>query len=107
MQSPAGWLLYLLFIVIQFGMYLSIRREWIPPGLTAGLGIVTSVALMILISLSQGNTALQAVVVGILVGAVFSVAILAIAWYFHSSELRKRPPAPPQPPQAGIDEEEY
>lgn len=109
MNSPVGWLLYLLFALILFGMYLSIRRELVPPGLTAGLGIVTSVACMILISLSQGNSALQAVIVGILVGVIFSVAVLAIAWYFQSTELRKRTPTAPrrQPPQSDIDEEDY
>jgi hypothetical protein len=104
MQSIAGWILYLVFAVILFGMYLAIRRQWAPPGMVAGLGIVTSIACMILISLTQGNMAVQAVVVGILVGLLFSLATLAAAWYFHTKELRAKGIAPVQPSH---DEEEY
>lgn len=104
MQSFAGWILYLFFALILFGMYLAIRREWAPPGIVAGLGIVTSIACMILISLSQGNMAVQAVIVGILIGLLFSLATLAGAWYFHTKEMRSKGIVPPQPSR---DDEEY
>lgn len=107
MNSIAGWILYLLFAVILAGMYLAIRRQWAPPGVVAGLGIVTSIACMILISLSQGNMAVQAVIVGILMGLLFSLATLAAAWYFHTKDLRARGIAPSSPARANRDEEEY
>ncbi len=107
MQSIAGWVLYILFAVILFAMYLAIRRQWAPPGAVAGLGIVTSIACMILISLSQGNMALQAVVVGILVGLLFSLTTLAAAWYFQTKDLRARGVVSSSPTRASRDEEEY
>jgi ABC-type Fe3+ transport system permease subunit len=70
--------------------YLAIRREWLAPGVAAVISVIVSMVLMILTSLGQGNSLIQAVVVGILVGGMFSGAVLAIAWYFHSQELRKR-----------------
>ncbi len=104
MQSIAGWILYLLFALILFGMYLAIRREWAAPGAVAGIGIVTSIVCMVLISLAQGNMAVQALIVGLLVGLLFSLATLAAAWYFHSREMRARGIASPPPSR---DDEEY
>ena len=70
------------------GIYLSIRRQWLPPGITAGIGVVLSMVLMTLFSLAQNNILVQAVIVGILLGGLFSGATLAVAWYFHSNEMR-------------------
>jgi ABC-type Fe3+-siderophore transport system permease subunit len=70
--------------------YLSIRREWLAPIATALISVGASMVLMALISLAQQNSPVQAVVVGILVGGMFSGATLGIAWYFHSSELQQR-----------------
>ena len=89
MQGIA-WLFFLLFAVVIIATYLSIRREWVAPNITAGVSVVASVITMILMSLAQGNPLYQAVIVGILVGALFSGATLAIAWYFHGNELRAR-----------------
>jgi hypothetical protein len=82
------WLLFAAFALVLAGMYLSIRRQWVAPGITAGVGLVLSMFLMTLFSLAQHNMAIQAIIVGILVGGLFSGATLAAAWYFHSNELR-------------------
>jgi hypothetical protein len=83
-------ILFLLFALVLAGIYLSIRREWFKPGVTAGVGVLLSMVLMVMISLAQQNIVIQAVVVGVLLGGVFSVATIAAAWYFHAQELRQR-----------------
>lgn len=88
MQGMA-WVFFILLAVVLLGSYLAIRREWLPPLLTASLSIVLSIILMILVALGQQNSPLQAVVVGILVGGIFSGATLAVAWYFHTNELQQ------------------
>lgn len=89
MQGIA-WVLFVVFALVLAGMYLAIRRAWVAPGLAAGAGVALSIILMIMISLAQNNFPLHAIIVGILVGGLFSGATLAVAWYFHSSELRSR-----------------
>jgi hypothetical protein len=82
------WVIFVVFALILTGIYLSIRRQWFAPGLTAGLGVVASMILMTLFSLAQNNLPIQAIIVGILLGGLFSGATLAAAWYFHSNEMR-------------------
>jgi hypothetical protein len=82
------WVIFVVFALILAGIYLSIRRQWLAPGLTAGLGVVSSMILMTLFSLAQNNMPLHAIIVGILLGGLFSGATLAAAWYFHSNEMR-------------------
>ncbi len=89
MQGSA-LLLFVVFALVLAGMYLSIRRGWFPPGVTATVGVVVSMIVMVLISLAQNNLPIQAVIVGILLGGIFSGITLAAAWYFHSQELRAR-----------------
>jgi len=81
---------FALFAIVLAGMYIGIRRQWAAPGMIAGAGVLASIILMVLVSLSQGNPVVQAVLVGILVGGLFSGATLAVAWYFHSNEMRAR-----------------
>jgi uncharacterized membrane protein len=89
MQGSA-LIFFVLFALVLAAMYLAIRREWAAPGMVAGAGVVASILTMTLVSLSQGNSVVQAAIVGILIGVLFSVATLAIAWYFHSNEMRSR-----------------
>jgi CDP-diglyceride synthetase len=89
-MQQLAWLFFVLFAIILAGMYLSIRRQWLAPGLTAAVGVIASIVLMTLTSLGQGNMPVQAVIVGILLGGLFSGATLAIAWYFQRAEVQKR-----------------
>lgn len=89
MQAFA-FILFALFALVLMGMYLAIRREWFAPGTTAGVGVVLSMLLMMFISLAQGNPFIWALILGIVLGGLFSAATLAIAWYFHKNELRTR-----------------
>lgn len=86
MQSPVAWLLFLLFGLILFVIYVAIRRRWLPPLATAVAGIVSSVIVMTLTSLAQGNLLLHAVFTGVLVGGLFSAGTLAMAFYFQRNE---------------------
>jgi ABC-type Fe3+-siderophore transport system permease subunit len=82
------WFFFLLFVMVLVFMYLSIRREWLPPTMTAAGGVFASIVLMILFSFAQQNMPIQAVIVGTAMGAVFSIATLVIAWFFHRNALR-------------------
>ena len=88
MQGMA-WVFFVLMALVLLLAYLAIRRQWFPPGITAAATVVVTIILMVLTSLGQGNSIIQAVVVGIVVGGMFSGATLGIAWYFHSNEHRQ------------------
>lgn len=87
MQGLA-WVFFVLFALALAGMYLGVRRAWASPGIIAGVGMVASIVLMALISFAQNNSAVQAIIVGILLGGLFAGATLAVAWYFQSQEMR-------------------
>jgi len=89
MQGSA-LLLFVIFALVLAGMYLSIRRGWFAPGATAAIGVILSMIIMVMISLAQNNLPIQAVIVGVIIGGIFSGVTLAAAWYFHSQELRAR-----------------
>ncbi len=86
-MSPSGFLFFGLFALVLVATYLGIRRQWAEPSIIAGGGVLGSIILIAMVSLAQGNSIAQAIIVGILVGGIFSGATLAIAWYFHSNEL--------------------
>jgi O-antigen/teichoic acid export membrane protein len=90
MSNPASFIFYGIFALILVGMYLGIRRGWGQPGFVAAAGIVGSVISMLLMSIAQGNAVLHAVVVGLVVGGLFSGVTLAIAWYFHTRDTQAR-----------------
>lgn len=89
MQGLA-WVFFVLFALVLAGTYLGIRRAWAAPGRIAGVGMLLSIVLMTLISLAQNNFAVQAIIVGILLGGLFCGATLAVAWFFQSQEMRAR-----------------
>ena len=89
MQSPIGLILYILFVLVLVGAYLGIRREWAPPAAIAAVCVVASFIIIMLISLTQGNSIYQAIFAGLLVGGLFSGGILGMAWYFHKNEHAK------------------
>ncbi len=80
--------LFALFALLLAGIYLAIRRQWFPPGKTASIGVVAAMIVMTLVGFAQGNSPVQAVIVGIVLGGLFGGATLAGAWYFQSHELR-------------------
>ncbi|MFZ4814806.1 MAG: hypothetical protein ACOYL5_09735 [Phototrophicaceae bacterium] len=92
-MTPGGMLFFVVFAAIQVGMYLSIRRQWLSPATTAGAGILASIIIAALMALAQGNVLGHALLVGLLMGVLFSGAVLAVSWYFHT---RQMPPTAQQ-----------
>ncbi len=90
MQNPVAILLFLLFGLILLITYVAIRRRWASPVLIAVFGILGSVIVMTLTGLAQNTTLYQALFTGLIVGGLFSVGILAMAWYFSSNERRQQ-----------------
>lgn len=75
-----------LFTINLVGMYMSIRRELAPIGLTAAVGIVVSVITMILFMLPRTEMPLQAVLFGIIIGAIMAIITLGTALFFHQKD---------------------
>lgn len=110
MQSPMSLVFFIVFALILVGMYVGIRRRLAGPGIVAAVGVLGSIISIMLMSLAQGNNVLQAVVVGILIGAIFSVIVLVMAWYFQTNESEGvvRPVnADPAQTTSSIQDDEY
>lgn len=90
LSSPTSIIFFAVFAIILVVSYLAIRREWLSTGIVAGLSLLGSIVMMLLVSLSQGNTMFQALVVSIGLGSIFSLATVAIALFFHTNELREQ-----------------
>lgn len=89
-MSIGALIFFALFAALMVAAYLGIRRQWLSPTIIAAVAVVGGIALMTMFSLAQGNSLIQAIIVGILLGAVFSIAVLAIAWYFQGNDLREQ-----------------
>jgi hypothetical protein len=82
------WIFFLLFAGVILVTYLAVRRQWTSPALVAAVSVIGSMITMTLFIVSDSGSLLRGIVIGPLVGIVFTGATLAIAWYFHSNELR-------------------
>lgn len=100
MQNPTGLVLFFVLAVVLAASYVGIRRRWASVAAIAAVCVVASFILMMLISLTQGNSIYQAVFVGLAVGGLFSGGILGMAWYFQNGELKKAAPAAMPPMDA-------
>lgn len=79
------------FAVVLLITYVAVRRGWATPGKVAAGGMIGSILTMSLSLLSQPHVSpFQGIFFGILVGAGFAGAVLAVAWYFQRNELRAR-----------------
>jgi ABC-type Fe3+-siderophore transport system permease subunit len=83
-MSWLGFVFYILFAVVQVGIYLGIRREWLPAGKMIGIGVGASVVLAMAIAFASGNALVQALFVALLLGGLISGAIVVTALYFHN-----------------------
>jgi ABC-type uncharacterized transport system permease subunit len=89
-MNGTAFILFALFALVLAGIYLSIRRNWFKPAVTAAAGVFVSIILMTLVSLVQTNYPLQSIISGLLVGGLFSGVTIAAAWHFQAQELRAR-----------------
>jgi len=109
-----SFVFFILFALSLVVMYVAIRRQLAPTTVTASAGVAVSIILMILYMLASPDVSvIQAIIMGILVGALFAGSTLAIAWYFQSNEIRHQQPRPVNteqrsaPVEAGELEEYY
>lgn len=102
-MSALSLIFFAFFAAIIFASYVAVRRRKGSPALIAAGSIVGSILTMFLFSLAQGNILLHAVAVGLVVGGAFSLATLAIAWYFQGNALKadylNMQPAPSEDPR--------
>lgn len=87
-MQPQAAALFFAFALILVVMYIAIRRRWLPPLLSATAGVIASIAVMTLSALAQGNSIYQALFTGLLVGGLFSIGVVAMAYYFALNEER-------------------
>ncbi len=90
-MQGASFIYFFIFSLIIVGMYIVVRRQWVNPGAAAAVGIVSATVAMML-TLSAMNPDMmdaQAIIFGFLIGTGFVVTALAVAWYFHSNEIRE------------------
>ena len=91
-MSLSALIFFMLFSIVMVVMYIAIRRNWVSPAVAAGAGIVAGTFAMIM-TLMESNSEimnLQAIFFGFIISMIFSMATLAVAWYFHSNELREQ-----------------
>jgi drug/metabolite transporter (DMT)-like permease len=88
-MSANGLIYFFLFACILVGVYISMRRRLANLKLLAAGGIFGGIITMTLFAASQENVLLvHALLVGFLVGGGMSLAVIVLAWYFISQELR-------------------
>ena len=81
-----GFIFFILFGLTLLSMYIGIRRELAPIGLIAALGMVASIVMMTLYLLTLVEAEAQAIIFGIIGGALFAAVTLGTAWYFHNHD---------------------
>jgi len=88
-MQAGGMFFFLLFCVVMTAMYVSIRRQWISPTNSASAGILVGCFFMVLsINTTPDRHPLVALFTGVGIGLIIGAAVLAVAWFFHSNELR-------------------
>lgn len=80
------FIFFAIFAVVLFVMYMLTRRALAPVGLVTLIGSIINVVLVALISWGSGNNPLQIIFVSLGIGVLFSLASVAMAAYFRSSE---------------------
>ncbi len=85
MDSPGAIIFLALFGLSTALTYLAIRRGWTRalPGAVLG-GIMNSLWIMFF-SLSKGNLWLSALIVGVILGLVFTALTVSIALFFRNN----------------------
>ncbi|HRE48220.1 MAG TPA: hypothetical protein PLD47_10885 [Aggregatilineales bacterium] len=85
MNNPGAFTFLILFALTTLITYLAIRRRWTTIPLAATVGIFANVIFFILFSLAQGNVFLHALLVGVILGVVFTGMAAIMASFFRNN----------------------
>lgn len=86
MENPGAIIFLVLFLVATLLEYLSVRRRWLSSMATAIVGGIATTVFFILYSLSRGNVIEQALVVGPVIGIIFTALTVGAAAFFRANE---------------------
>ena len=73
------------FALTTFGMYIAIRRDMVSIATATILGCVSNSVFFVLYSLAKGNIFWQAIIVGPIVGIMFTAMAVTIAMFFRNN----------------------
>ncbi len=82
------FLFFTAFALVILGMYIAIRRRLASPLIITTIGVFSSIITMTLFQVSYGVSPAHGIIMGVVIGTLFSGATLAVAWYFQSNEIR-------------------
>jgi hypothetical protein len=85
MENPGAIFFLILFGLTTILIYLSIRRGWLRTVPSSVLGGILNSVWFMLYSLAKGNLFLQALVVGAVLGLLFTALTVSIALFFRSN----------------------
>jgi len=88
MTNPGSLIFLVLFAVITFLVYLAVRRGWLTLTVGGVIGGIANCTFFALYSLAQNNGIVRALVVGLVVGLLFTGATVIMAAYFRQNEIR-------------------
>jgi ABC-type Fe3+-siderophore transport system permease subunit len=92
-DNLASIVFLVLFCVSTVLVYVAVRRGWLAVTASAGLGAAASITFFMLFSLAQGNEFTQALIVGVLMGVLFTGLTVAMASFFRNNESTKHNPS--------------
>ena len=87
-MTGSAVIFFILFALSIVLAYLAVRRSWASIEVVIALGLIAGIVSMFLFSIAQGNQFAQALVVGVLLGAVFVTLSVSVARFFRASENR-------------------
>ncbi len=88
-MSATGLIFFFLFAAILVGVYIAMRRRLAPVRILAAVGVFGGIVSMTLFAMSQENIVfVHALLVGVVLGGGLSMAVIMMAWYFLTQELR-------------------
>jgi hypothetical protein len=87
-----SYVFFAAFALIIMATYIAVRRGLGNIRVVAAVCMIGSVITMMLSQVARvgiGGNPVAAGLIGAVLGALGGAAVLALAWYFHSQELRK------------------
>ena len=91
MQNFGATIFLILFAISTVYLYLAVRRGWRRLAPSIVIGCIVNPLLFLMYSLARGNVFLQALVVGLIVGLLFTALTISIAAYFRNNPSGSKP----------------